>query len=126
MSVSASDVMAGAAVIVAGLGAVLTFRNSSRATDVSEDKIEIERAVELRADAKEARDDARTARTEAAQARQLAVEAHRRMDEVVSYLGWILRLIHDPNMTIEQLRDEVGNSVPPASVGSRSPRREHP
>lgn len=124
MTVHVSDVLGGVAVAITAVGAVMTYRNSSRATDVSEDRIEIERAAELRADAREARDDARIARTEAGQARNLAGEAHRRMDEVVSYLGWILRLIHDPGMTIEQLRDEVGNSTPPVTVGRRDPRRD--
>lgn len=130
---TASDWTAGGAVLVALVSAVFAARNSNRATAVDADKTEIEReraeierAKELREDAAEARTDARKARTEAAEARTIAGEAHRRADEVVAYLGWVLRLIHDPTMTIDTLRAQVRDSVPPVPVhngaGRRTPR----
>jgi hypothetical protein len=120
---TASDWIAGGSVVVALASAVFAARNSSKATDVHQDEVEIERAKELRSDAAEARTDARKARTDAEharsdaeQARRIAGEAHRRADEVVAYLGWILRLIHDPTMDIDTLRAQVRDSVPPVPV----------
>lgn len=76
-------------------------------------------AEQLEQDAAAARQTAREAWTEATAARQMAGEAHQRMEQVVSYLGWIIRTIHDPSMTLERLRSMVGESGPPVSAGSR-------
>lgn len=76
-------------------------------------------ATQLEEDAAAARQTARLAWEEAAAARQMAGEAHQRMEQVVSYLGWILRTIHDPAMTMDRLRSMVGESGPPVSAGSR-------
>lgn len=126
-----SDWTAGGAVVVAVFSAVMAARNSSRATaitgemtEVERDKAEIERARELRADASEARADARAARADAAAAMRASMEAHRRADLVVDYLGWILRLIHDPTTDMETLRRNVRDSAPPVSVGA-DPRRDN-
>lgn len=115
---NASDWTAGGAVLVALVSAAFAARNSSRATAVDEDKTEIERARELRADAAEARSDARMARADAAQALIAAGVAHRRADEVVAYLSWVLRLIHDPTMDMNALRAQVRDSVPPVPVSN--------
>lgn len=125
-----SDWTAGAAVLVALMSAALAARNSSRATAIEEERSDLERVKELRADATEARNEARAARQEAAQARVIAGEAHRRADEVVAYLGWVLRMVYDdPTMTMELLRTRVRDSVPPVTVHiggpGPHPRRDH-
>lgn len=114
-----SDVVASAAVVAAVVSAVLAYRGSTRATDVTRQDADTKRAAELRADAADARVEARQARTDAREARVMAAEAHRRAEEVVSYLDWIIRTINNADMTMDRLRDLVGNSQPPVSTTRR-------
>ena len=115
---SVGDWVAVGSIAIALASAGVTARNSLKATNNDEDRLEIERAKELRADAAEARSAARLARTDATEALRVADEAHRRANAVVDYLSWVLRLINDPTMDIDTLRRHVRDSVPPVHAGA--------
>lgn len=76
----------------------------------------LEWAESLKRDAGEARRDAREARNEAAEVRQQVSTLRMETEQLVGYLRWIIRSIHDPAMDIERLRALVGNGpdLPPA------------
>lgn len=109
----AAIVVAAISGAVAAGSMVMTYRASSKATDVSADANQIQWAKELRADAADARRESREARTEAEGANLQARVARGQLREIVSYLGWVLRTIHAPGMTLERLRETVPPDLPP-------------
>lgn len=96
----------------ATVAAVLAYRSSSRAANATEHGHMLRWAEELRTDAADARREAREARTEAAAAGRQLRELRGQVDELVTYVRWVVRTIHRPGMDIDLLRETVPREFP--------------
>ena len=71
-------------------------------------------------EASEARAEAREARKEAHETRVQMRHVREEADHIVNYLRRVVRLIHDPTMTMERLRVLVGEDPPNGGVSRRT------
>jgi methyl-accepting chemotaxis protein len=70
------------------------------------------RANEAEAKAEQANERAEEADQRADKAEQTARRAQAQIEELARYMSSVLRLIHDPGMTMDRLRESVGEGPP--------------
>lgn len=101
-----------AAGVTAIVSAALTYRASTKATRVNEQASVLSWAKDLREEATAARREANEARAQLRVVNQELTAVEGRCDELVDYLGRVLRWIHDPAIEPERLREMVPRELP--------------